>query len=34
MLRTKQRGWNTRVEKRQRMPEQGSLTFSVQRERL
>lgn len=34
VLRRKQRGWNTRVEKRQRMAEQGSLTLSVQKERL
>lgn len=34
VLRTKQRGWNTRVEKRQRMVEQGSLALSVQRQRL
>ena len=34
VLRTKQRGWNTRAEKRQRMVEQGSLALSMQRERL
>ena len=33
VLRTKQRGWNTRAEKRQRMVEQGSLALSMQRER-